>query len=406
MSVKTFLKNVQNTLNNTNAKGQAIRFVTGNQSADLDSVVSALSFSYFNYIFDSTISVPLINIPKTDFKLRRDIKMVLENQQITEDQLYFVEDFRSITKDHDKVEITLVDHCNIQGETLLEYLQQDKLIVKSIIDHHEDENVFLDANPRIIKPNGSCSSLVFNYWDQKLNHDDKLLKGSDNDIIKLVLAPLVIDTSNMTSKVESEDMVALNRYKQLLNINAQTDNQVINIENEGGEESSFIEQYFNSIKQAKKDLEGFKFSEILRKDYKQFQFNHINVGFSSIGKSCHWLFKKYSNDDILSGIEELFEFYRLDALIITPSFSDNQGNFTRELILTYNKECSFKSQLDSLQHKVTSLQLNSNVYHQDKFTDRIEQLNSVKEFKVFNQLNLAASRKQIVPAVKHALELD
>lgn len=391
MSVRLFLQSVRKSLE-VQSKSHRLHFVTGNQSADLDSVVSALSFSYLSYKYDSSVAIPLINIPRKDFKLRRDIKLVLEAQEITEDQLYFIEDFKSITQGHSKVEITLVDHCNLQGETLHEYAQQDRLVVKSIIDHHEDEQVFLDAVPRIIKPNGSCSSLVFNYWSPKIN--ESILKENNAEIIKLLLAPLIIDTSNMSQKVEEDDKICMASYKKLLHADE------VNVESS----DSFIEDYFNTIKTAKKDLEGFKFEEILRKDYKQFKFNGINVGFSSIGKSIYWLLKTYTNEDILSGIEDICGFYNLDALIITPSFSDKQGNFRRELMLTYDSNTPFINDLEAVHQKVSTLELNLDVYHKSKFVNRIAELNSSKVIKIFNQKNLAASRKQIVPAFKQALE--
>lgn len=402
MSVKTFLLNVKKYIETPKIRDNVCLFVTGNQSADLDSVVSALSFSYFRFKHDSSsISIPLINIPREDFKLRRDIKLVLESQQITEDQLYFIEDFKSITKNQPKVEITLVDHCNLQGETLLEYAQQNELKVNAIIDHHEDEKVFLDANPRIIKPNGSCSSLVFNYWDSKI--DDEILKENNSEIIKLLLAPLIIDTSNMTLKVQEDDTICMKRYNELMAASAE--DKGFCITSDSNDSNDFIESYYQSIKDAKKDLEGFMFNDILRKDYKQFKFNGIGVGFSSISKSAEWLFKKYSNDDILSGIDNLFKFFKLDALIITPSYSTKKGKFTREVIIAYHPDSPFIVQLGSLENNVNTLELNSNVHNEEKFVDRVKQLNSSLVFKIFNQQNLAASRKQIVPAVKQALEV-
>ena len=48
MSVRSYLVTLKKQLE-TNSIKSPLRFVTGNQSADLDSVISAISFAYFNY---------------------------------------------------------------------------------------------------------------------------------------------------------------------------------------------------------------------------------------------------------------------------------------------------------------------------------------------------------------------
>lgn len=343
-----------------------IRVVTGNQSADLDSVVSAIGYSYLNYKYDSTVSIPLINIPQDDFKLRRDIKMVLEGHFIDEECLNFLEDFNEMIKNNPDVELVLVDHCNLQGKALIDYQKSGKLKVKSIIDHHEDEQVFLDAKPRIITKSGSCSSLVFKYWMDTFD-DDKF--SVDSDTIKLFLAPLVIDTAKMTDKVESIDIEVFDSYQN-------------------HHDADTIQLYFTQIKEAKKDITGFLFNDLLRKDYKQFNFEGYEVGFSSVPKSIEWLINNYSKDELDKTLDQI----DLDGLIITSSFSAKK-QFHREIAFIIKN-----SKLSSLPELATpDLKLDGNIHKLEKIKSKLP------NYPIFNQNNLAASRKQIVPVVKKSM---
>lgn len=357
MSLKAFL--------NLLKKEKPLKWVTGNQSADMDSVICSITYCYFNYKFDSSICFPLINIPRQDFRLRRDINLVLNQFGVTEDLLYFIEDFEKLNTE--KINVSLVDHCNLQGDTLINAYKNGLISVDSIIDHHADENVFEDAQPRIITPSGSCSSLVFNYWYPKV---EKI----EPEIIDLLLAPLLIDTSNMTSKVENSDIQAFDKYR---NLTGHAD----------------VDVFFRTIKTAKKDLNGFKVNEILRKDYKQFTFSGKVIGFSSIGKSADWIFKNYTNEEIIQGLDNVAEFFKLDLLIITPSYTDKAGNYRREFLM-YHKEG-----FEELVSKCKGLELNDDVYNIDNFKDKLVEVG----LKIKNQGNLAASRKQIVPEVQKAL---
>lgn len=217
MSVRSYLVTLKKQLE-TNSIKSPLRFVTGNQSADLDSVISAISFAYFNYKKDESLLIPLINISRTDFKLRRDIVTLLDSYSITEDSLYFIEDFKRITASDVPIELTLVDHCNIQGDVFTDYLSKGKLDIVGIIDHHQDESVFLNANPRIIHSNGSCSALVFNYWYDQFSNKD-IFYEKDNEIVPLLLGSLLIDTSNMSQKVEEGDVIAFKEYQNILQKN-------------------------------------------------------------------------------------------------------------------------------------------------------------------------------------------
>ncbi|KAK6454559.1 uncharacterized protein RJT20DRAFT_419 [Scheffersomyces xylosifermentans] len=412
MSVRAFLQNLKKHIDSASLKSP-YRFVTGNQSADMDSVISAISYSYFVNVKDSAnYVIPLINIPKEDLRLRRDIESLLKAHSITEDLLYFVEDFKRLNADAETVELILVDHCNIQGDILTQFLHAKKLKVVGIIDHHADEKVFLDANPRIIHTNGSCSCLVFNYWYEQLGKDDDLFK-KHSEIIELLLGPLVIDTSNLTQKVEEGDVIAFKKYQQLLDLQgakSPTIKQILG-PNTGITSSSseldVIAQFYMALKSAKKDLSGFKFADVLRKDFKQFEFTSGDaVGFSSIGKALKWVLSNYTTEEITATLSKALVDFDIDLLVITSSYTQKENDkYTREFAYYY--EVKGNDKFDNLHDLAQApLELDAEIYGADKVNSKLEEVNSSSKgiFKIYNQHKITASRKQVVPIVKEILE--
>ncbi|KAG7661364.1 PMT4 [[Candida] subhashii] len=370
MSVKTYLTKLRQKID-SKTLSFPYHVVAGNQSADMDSVVSAITFAYFTNLQTKQDVIPLINIPRADFRLRRDIDVLLKSHQITQDLLYFVEDLgqfvTSAISANEKLKFTLVDHNNLQGEEMHFLFEQtpDMVEVVSIIDHHADEGVFKNAEPRIIRSCGSNSSMIFNYFYETCFKDDHegFLKNNA-DAIELLLGPLVIDTSNMTQKVEEPDVEAFKVYQKALNADAFMQ-EFITTNNGSG--SNPYEQFYSILKSAKKDLTGFSFFDILRKDYKQFTFNSGDrVGFSSIGKSLKWVFKHYSPEEIKSTLSDALKTLGVDLFVITSSYTQKEnGQYTREFAYYYevrdHKKFNHLAELAKDQ-----LELNDDIYGSKK----------------------------------------
>ena len=397
MLVKEFLTGLRRQINE-----KPLRFVTGNQSADMDSVVSALSLAFFKaQQAPSEPVVPIINITREEFKLRKDISLLLGTYSIGQDLLFFIEDFERLSEKSEKVHLTLVDHCNIQGDIFHKYADENKLQIDTIIDHHEDENVAKDADPRIITKSGSCSSLVFNYFYTNLK-DKTIFETSD--VCGLLLGPLLIDTSNMTQKVEMEDSVAFSRYIMLLQDSHISTNmtQLTRAASDVSTESLML-TYYDTLKTAKKDLSCLSFFDILRKDYKQFTFNGLRVGFSSLGKLYLWIFNKFSGNDIEEALLRTINYHKLDMLVITTSYTKKTNNeYTREFSYYFKLDAPRAGDLKeigTLAHQ--ALSLNDKIYDYESFAKK---LLSVSNLFLFNQGNVQASRKQVVPIVKDILE--
>lgn len=368
----------------------------------MDSVVSAISYAFLRTQQAPTEHVvPIINITRDEFKLRKDISLLLGTYSIGQENLFFLEDFESLTEKLDRVHLTLVDHCNIQGDVFHKYEDEKRLQYDAIIDHHEDENIAKDANPRIIRKNGSCSSLVFNYFYSVLP-DKSVFEKSD--ICGLLLGPLLIDTTNMTQKVERDDSMAFQHYLMMLQ-DSFVPKEMLKLTKAASDASTetLLLSYFTTLKAAKKDLGGLSLLDILRKDYKQFTFNGIRVGFSSVGKLYLWIFRKFSSKDVEGAFSQAIALHSLDMVVATTSYTKKSNDqYTREFSYFVKPNGPNADKLKELGKLAQQgLNLNSNLYEYEEFEKK---LRKVPNFSLFNQDNVQASRKQVVPLVKDILE--
>lgn len=379
-----------------------IKIVCGNESADFDSVSSALSYAYFDYLYQEQSQnsktviplVPIINIPREDLKLRKDIVYMLTNQySITEDLLYFREDlikWRAENQGRLTIDSILVDHNELVNDSL-------DLIdnVSGIIDHHEDIGKYQDAIPRIITVTGSCTSLVYNYWAGKLRD-----QGAIKDVIPLLYGAALLDTANFKHKVEDPDRIALANYKLFgTGNNNEVDAMDVN------KVDQYQETLFKDLKKAKKDIKGLSVRDVIRKDYKQFEFpigdnkdgKILTVGIGSMVKSLKWLYKEYKGQDNFHAECERFrEEFQLDLVVVMSSFNnkDNNNEFTREMVLVSSKPCEqITSELVAGMTPI--LQLSP---RRGKDTAQL-----APNCWQFDQRNVEASRKQVVPYMKQVL---
>ena len=350
------------------ARGDVLNIVCGNQSCDMDSVMSALTYAYYSYLKrPEQPIIPVLNIPKEDLKLRKDIIYVLSkkaNISQGDNLLFFIKDIANYKQEKKlNIHAVLVDHNKLEGEA---ELVVDEIV--GIIDHHEDSGTSRDSiikyhGPDIIKVTGSCSSLITNYWARQLNNDLSAMKNT----VELSLAAVLIDTNNFQYKVEAPDEEAFRIYKSQLS------------------PTYSLEKYFDEIKKEKNNLDGLSISDLLRKDYKQFEFGGYRVGMSAIVKPTSWLIEQYGADEIVHDCNEYSR--EMDVLILLTSFME-KGNFHRELVIVTKNN-----------------QLQSQILKGIESPLKLEALQETGfGYTVYNQKNTESSRKQVAPAVKNAIE--
>ncbi|KAK0486051.1 exopolyphosphatase [Armillaria novae-zelandiae] len=128
--------------------------VMGNEAGDLDSIASSIGFAWLSS--QSSTTVPYIQIDKEDLALRAENLYALQLAGIDnpQEQLLLPNNLASYTP-FPSTRFGLVDH-NRLGSPFV----SDAVRIEAVIDHHEDEQFYADtADPRVVTPAGSCSSL-------------------------------------------------------------------------------------------------------------------------------------------------------------------------------------------------------------------------------------------------------
>jgi exopolyphosphatase len=360
-------------------------YVVGNPSADLDSAISAIVYSYFAHnripIECPRPHIPLINLPNVPSgpelrRLRPEFVKAFclatttpsaEGEdvwdetpetagRILHEHILTVSDFAAhLTQYHADAEdanrrmtadITLVDwnalphRSNEQGKGSLDGLPSVDFCTVGCIDHHVDEGFLLPAQslprgqPLLVRPAGSCTSLVVSTL-RKLNlWPVDSLSTETMQVAKLALAPILIDTTNLAAKEKVTD--------------ADTDavdfllSQVDRCKSAPGlawDHDAFYEQILHA-KQNSLDL--LTVDEILGRDYKQWtetarlDSSSIQIGFCSMVKSIPWIVRKAGSPEAF--LDALLAFAKrreLKIIIVMTAFTSDasaDGRFCRELV--------------------------------------------------------------------------
>ncbi|KAG9657081.1 DHH phosphoesterase, partial [Aureobasidium melanogenum] len=418
-SLGAFLRQAKSSLKKAIDQKEKVTLVIGNESADLDSITSSILYAYIKSITHSTKSpatlhIPLLNIPKVDINLRPELLALLPHANIQQDHLITLDDLPDLanikeTLVPESTRWILVDHNALQGK--LGAIYADRVV--GVIDHHADEGkVPKDTGdePRIITTSGSCTSLIVNHcreaWDSlssgtsstgaaqaqgdTLMEDEAVSSLWDAQVAQLALASVVIDTMNLEDehKTTQHDKDAVKyleaKINQCAKIGAQFDRSA----------------FFKEINDAKKDLNSLSVEEILRKDYKQWTENGLNLGTSAVVQPISFLKSKINedkNDDsflpLLHTAKKFAQERDLCIFSIMTAYEAEDGNFAREVAVLAVDERGFiacKKFADSSSQK---LQLDEEDADQS----------GEHWFHIWKQGNLSASRKQVAPLLREAM---
>jgi len=337
--------------------------VLGNQSADMDSIMSSISLAF--YISQQEISsflghevsfaIPIINIPREDMKLRKDSLLIFEKAGVSIENLLFAEDIII----NDDTQIVLVDHNVVE----FPFDTHDSK-VSIIIDHHKDEGYFSNCknNQRVIETAGSCLSIIAR----------EILKGSPNffnshpNIALMFVATILLDTSNFDEGTKKTTPLDVEIYEKLSPLVDCPD--------------------FESLLAARIDVSGFSTGDLFRKDLKIRRFGGYTLAMASIPNDH----ESFVTPDFEDFVDSFMKSRESDPFcLMTTSAID--GKFKRELSLfSYNQVLLGQV---SRQLEASNLQLSS--------------LGSIPDStfgKFWLQGNLAASRKKVMPILRKILE--
>jgi inorganic pyrophosphatase/exopolyphosphatase len=351
------------------AKSGKIHIVLGNESSDLDSMVSALARAYFTNLVNPSygLPVPMFNINREDIPLRTEATWLLRDCDVNTVNVTCLGDLDlKGLQSADQLAVTLVDHN-------LPAVDQWELISSTvdIMDHHKDDtgDHYKKDVTKMIKPVGSCATLVAKDFLDQL----PLALERNHDLVKLLLGAILVDTVNLdtsTGRTTDIDCDVVKQLKSITDIDR--------------------DHLYSQLQYAKFDLTGLSAYDLLCKDFKNAAptSSGVKAGAASIPESFgDFLQRADSNDALTLFTEE----NGLDLLLlVSVSFSDPE-------YLHMKRQCGVYSENDALRLTVFNFM---KIEESLKLT---EIATSNPKLSAFDQGDTTASRKQLLPLLNAAL---
>ncbi|KAJ5381465.1 uncharacterized protein N7496_003893 [Penicillium cataractarum] len=427
-------------------------YVLGNPSADLDSIISAIVYSYCanNRLPPTTPRphIPLLNLSNTRIyrgamafhrlpPLRPEEQFDNNSKsagKLLGEHLVTVADFARSVKELSttkkiQADAVMVDWNAMQervegkpGYGSVSGLEEVTFRTVGCIDHHVDEHFVPGSEdlpsdqPLIIQPGpGSCSSLITSelrrrgFWTagQHASSASEIAQ-----VAKLALAPILIDTSNLTAegKVKDVDIESVKFLRELVS-GATSDLDV----------EWNMEAFYELIQDAKKNsLNLLTPEEILDRDFKdwtettQSSGQAVKLGFCSSVKPIRWIINKAGGSQQFLDIVCQFaqrEDKELDMVVVMTSFTSAEDQHTRELFICATQESGLT--VDSIKkfiNESSSLGLVEWTALDGETVDLVDAdiqatLNGASKVwrHLWVQTNATASRKQVAPMLRDAV---
>jgi len=423
-------------------------YVLGNPSADLDSIISAIVYSYCasNRLPSTTPRphIPLLNLPIPAgpelYRLRPEFVTTLwlstnfpplkpderfenssESGKLLHEHIVTIADFAQSLQEHATrpskliADATLVDwnamphRADPQGHGSVTGLSEVTFRTVGCIDHHVDEH-FVPANalpanqPLIIQPGpGSCSSLITNELVRRGLWADS---AESAQLAKLALAAILIDTSNLMAegKVTDVDIRAVEFLrKQVARQDPKWD----------------AEAFYNEINSAKKNsLDLLTLDEVLERDYKEWSEvsssgESVKLGFCSSVKPIRWIVEKAGAPrQFLDAVRAFAASKKLDVVVVMTSFT-SEGKFSRELFVCAMCHCDAAVKAAEAFVEQAGSDLGFERWSVDcRDPDTTERENEIRSTldgdsdvwrRLWMQTNTTASRKQVAPLLRKAV---
>ncbi|CAK7212850.1 Exopolyphosphatase [Sporothrix bragantina] len=359
-SLGAFLKAARSALTGpASQRPKPLTIVVGNESADLDSLCSAILLAYFRSHtppHSASLHVPLCNLERQDLALRPELQAALSgsrSKSSTSTQGVPLDNLITLTELPDDLTAAdtrwlLVDHNALTG-SLAKRFQKS---VVGCIDHHVDEGVVpqsdeganaADKAPRIIETCGSCASLVVEYAKDAWRHlaEEQPDEATDRILAQLALAPILIDTTNLKSvnKTVDVDRRSAAVAESVLGVTegkkaADTPFHSAYKSDSGYNRTAF----FDELSHLKTDLSTFSYADILRKDYKEWRETAssgvgLTTGFSSVAQGMGYLLKNIGDRDALFDGLRTHSRERGVDLAAVMTVQHDEGGFARQLLL-------------------------------------------------------------------------
>ena len=355
MSINSYLIDLKNKIEGN----LTFHCVIGNEASDLDSMASSVAYAYFlsrTKQKAGELYLPLINIPRGDFKLRTEAVYLFEKTGINIENLIFIDQISlAALRDRGSLKLTLIDHNKLASSQ-----EKFESAVEEIVDHHKDEGLYTPSQGRTIEPVGSAATLVA---EKMINLDTA---PPDPAIAELLLGTILLDTVNLDPQAERVTPKDEEVAKRLFEITGAVQNEL-----------------FNKLQAEKFNTSALDTPDLLRKDYKEWQMGAVKLGISSVLLPV----KEWLNKD--PGIVEEFSKYaqsrKLDILLAMNAYTDPE--FNRELVVF--------SADDQLKDKTVSFLLDLKIGLETIDAGMVK--SAGKNIAFFSQGDLSKSRKKLQP---------
>ncbi|XP_066586696.1 exopolyphosphatase PRUNE1 [Prorops nasuta] len=352
-------------------KCRKVRVVMGNQTCDLDSAVCALAKGLAEYREQQkknrkeVATIPLMNIPQKEFRVKTEVVYYLQRHGLHENLLTFRDqiDLGRVSSEG-KLELILVDHHVLVDE--------DELLASSvveIIDHRpQDDQWPWEGRTIHLQTVGSCATLVAFHL---LRNQPEIL---DTQLCSLLRGPILADTYNLSKKVDRAtplDYEMIEKLEKLGNLKAVDRDET-----------------YKDILNAKTDISCLTTYDLLIRDLKE--TNGVPIAVFPM------LVEEFLGMDDWSSSLRNFTKEKNAQLVILIGLELRNDRVTRDIAV-------FSLSSNELENKVIQALTSSSQPSLDlTLTKQIKEEDPEGGYSLscFQQRNLSATRKQILPIVR------
>ncbi|CAE6492869.1 hypothetical protein RSOLAG22IIIB_13852 [Rhizoctonia solani] len=403
-------------------KGEGWTIVMGNESGDLDSCASALAYSYLSTIpgDDLTITaipdnkrtIALIQTPRADLSLRAENLLAFSLAHLAKDcsDLLTIDDITAWTKLEDlRSSYALVDHNKLLSKFLA---KEGSLVsaerVTAILDHHRDDEVHPDAKPRIIRSAGSCASIVTDYFKTRFPLSPEL-EDPITDVSALLLTAIVIDTNGLKTNGKTTELDA--GAFDCLYPRTPFGRQTIT----GGapnEEKKTLPELTELLITSKRDVSHLSGYDLLRRDYKEFEWNNskgelIRVGLSTVPMGLKRWIERDKKKKFWADQQMWIKERNLAVSGVLTTFRTRTKNkHKREILLVFPQTEGASDAPSDLELKLHAGITSNSELGANKMKKEKKKILGIqdKRAEAWEQTEKRATRKQIAPAIKVIIE--
>lgn len=391
-------------------------------------MASAIAYAWFATVVKRSNTVPLIQTPHPDLRLRAENLHALS-----------MSGFGDTSTDPEKLDIlclddlpksspfpsykfSLVDHNRLGSRFSKD---NPNATVVSVVDHHEDEQLYKDtANPRIITvPTGSCASLVADLISSQCPPEVAII----SELADLLICSIVIDTNGLKpgGKAEDPDRKAMAYLLPRSTFIPALQTQVDDL-NPGMDFNNIpmLKDLTNGLKTKKEDVSRLGTRDLLRRDYKEYTLipswakdSQIQVGLASVPVG----FKSWIPRDggFYTAVEGWIKERQVAALVVLTSFSDkrepkkkskkkdeakSKGKHKRQLLAVVADNKDLVSILFPGLEQNSQLRLEERSFKKFGAKEAAGAFGGELQAKIYKQGDVDATRKVVAPIIKGVVE--